>query len=121
MTQRDLVAANVHSAFAVLKESGLPRERWEVEVVCDNAMGLPERTGTEVLEVVVPSDYKCPNGGKFKARALHWGALHGSSARRHDWIIHMDEETRFDVDTVRATRARAEGTVTCVYMSHTHA
>ena len=74
----DLVAANVHSAFAVLKESGLPRERWEVEVVCDNAMGLPERTGTEVLEVVVPSDYKCPNGGKFKARALHWGALHGS-------------------------------------------
>ena len=42
---------------------------WEVEVVCDNAMGLPERTGTEVLEVVVPSDYKCPNGGKFKARA----------------------------------------------------
>ena len=48
----DLVAANVHSAFAVLKESGLPRERWEVEVVCDNAMGLPERTGTEVLEVV---------------------------------------------------------------------
>ena len=102
----DLVAANVHSAFAVLKESGLPRERWEVEVVCDNAMGLPERTGTEVLEVVVPSDYKCPNGGKFKARALHWGALHGSSARRHDWIIHMDEETRFDVDTVSATRDR---------------
>ena len=98
----DLVAANVHSAFAVLKESGLPRERWEVEVVCDNAMGLPERTGTDVLEVVVPSDYKCPNGGKFKARALHWGALHGSSARRHDWIIHMDEETRFDVDTVSA-------------------
>ena len=53
-----------------------------------------------MLEVVVPSDYKCPNGA-FKARALHWGAL-GRSARRHDWIIHMDEETRFDVDTVSA-------------------
>ena len=89
-------------------------------MVCDNAMGLPERTGTDVLEVVVPSDYKCPNGGKFKARALHWGALHGSSARRHDWIIHMDEETRFDVDTVRATRAQAEEAVTCAIPTCAH-
>ena len=97
----DLVAANVLDGFRVLSACGLPRERWEIEVVADNAMGLAARTRTEVLEVTVPSEYKCPNGGKFKARALHYATLH-SSARPHDWIVHMDEETRFTPDTVAA-------------------
>jgi hypothetical protein len=95
----DLVAANVLDGFRVLSACGLPRERWEIEVVADNAMGIAARTRTEVLEVTVPSDYRCPNGGKFKARALHYATSH-SSARRHDWIVHMDEETRFTAETV---------------------
>ena len=99
--QPDLVAANVCDAFAVLNECGLPSSRWAVEVVTDNAMDLRARTRTDVVELVVPSSYKPPNGCKFKARALHYAAVSGcSDARRHDWLIHMDEETRFDSVTV---------------------
>ena len=42
----DLVASNVADAFGVLEASGLPRERWEVEVVTDNAMGSPRARGS---------------------------------------------------------------------------
>lgn len=97
----DLVASNVADAFSVLEASGLPRERWEVEVVTDNAMGLAARTRLDVVEIVVPSAYRPPNGCKFKARALHYAAACGASAaRRTDWIVHMDEETRFNAATV---------------------
>jgi hypothetical protein len=33
-------------------------------------MGLAERTGKDMTEIVVPTAYKCPNGGKFKARCV---------------------------------------------------
>lgn len=97
----DLVASNVVDAFDVLERSGLPRARWEVEVVTDNAMDLAARTALDVVEIVVPSAYKPANGCKFKARALHYAAACGvSAARRMDWIVHMDEETRFNAATV---------------------
>lgn len=53
----------------------------------------------EVEEIVVPSDYSPPGGCKYKARALNYAA-NASSSLHHDWIVHLDEETRFDVDTV---------------------
>jgi hypothetical protein len=53
-------------------------------------------------EVVVPKEYKCPSGAKFKARALHYAILN-SRATRNDWVVHLDEETRFDEDTVKHT------------------
>ena len=86
---------------AVLSCALLLTQRWEVEVVTDNAMGLAGRTKTDVVEIVVPSGYRPPNGCKFKARALHYAAACGASAaRRVDWIVHMDEETRFNDATV---------------------
>ena len=36
---------------------------------------------------------------RFKARALHYCTL-VSAAREEDWIIHLDEESRFNTDTV---------------------
>ena len=94
----DLVAANVVDAHMVLSRC-LPRERWEVEVATDTHMGIAERVHLDMTEIVVPTEYKCPNGGKFKARALHYASLH-SAARENDWVVHMDEETRFNEDTV---------------------
>lgn len=98
----DLVASNVLDAIAVLEQSALPRSRWMVEVVTDNDMQLAARTRSSVVEIVVPSTYQPPNGCKFKARALHYAAVTdgASAAKRHDWIIHMDEETRFNEVTV---------------------
>eukprot|EP01059_Diplonema_ambulator_P000314 TRINITY_DN10259_c0_g1_i1.p1 TRINITY_DN10259_c0_g1~~TRINITY_DN10259_c0_g1_i1.p1 ORF type:complete len:2101 (+),score=705.34 TRINITY_DN10259_c0_g1_i1:133-6435(+) len=94
-----LVLENVEKAARVL-ESCLPREKYEVEVVTDNDMQLQSRTSTPVTEIVVPHSYKCPSGAKFKARALEY-AIHNSSCTPDDWIIHQDEETRFDVETVQ--------------------
>jgi egghead protein (zeste-white 4 protein) len=55
-------------------------------------------------EVVCPSTFKCSSGAKYKARALHYAILN-SRASDTDWIIHLDEETRFDIDTVKHTLA----------------
>jgi hypothetical protein len=52
------------------------------------------------MEIVVPEDYRCLSGAKFKARALHYAILN-SKARSQDWIIHLDEETRFTSETVQ--------------------
>ena len=72
-----------------------------MEVVTDHAMALAARTRLDVVEIVVPASYKPANGCKFKARALHYAATCGASAaRRMDWIVHMDEETRFNAATV---------------------
>jgi len=97
-----LVADNVQRVFKVLNTSGLRRDTWEVEVVTDNKLGLSEivEKGVEVVETLVPSSYKCPEGGKFKARALHY-AIHNSECRLKatDWVCHLDEETFFDAHT----------------------
>jgi len=51
-------------------------------------------------EIVVPPSYCTTTGSKFKARALQY-AIDVSAAQEEDWVVHLDEETRFDVDTVR--------------------
>ena len=38
-------------------------------------------------------------GAKYKARALHFAILN-STAKSSDWIVHLDEETRFNADTL---------------------
>eukprot|EP01060_Flectonema_neradi_P026636 TRINITY_DN357_c0_g1_i2.p1 TRINITY_DN357_c0_g1~~TRINITY_DN357_c0_g1_i2.p1 ORF type:complete len:2065 (+),score=347.73 TRINITY_DN357_c0_g1_i2:154-6195(+) len=94
-----LVLENVETAARVL-ESCLPAEKYELEVVTDNDMELQSRTTTPVTEIVVPTSYKCPSGAKFKARALEY-AIHNSNCTKDDWIVHQDEETRFEVETVQ--------------------
>ncbi len=90
-----LVLSNCVAAQKVLEQSDLPKSRYVIEVVTDKLMSLPGW----VSEIVVPSDYSPPNGCKYKARALNY-AVGASSARPHDWIVHLDEETRFDLETL---------------------
>ncbi|MBL8162280.1 MAG: glycosyltransferase family 2 protein [Anaerolineae bacterium] len=95
----NLVAGTVESACRALS-AALPLAKWRVEVVSDNPFELDDHNG-QVHLIVVPPDYQPASGAKYKARALHY-ALTASNAAPEDWIMHLDEETRFDADTVRA-------------------
>ena len=55
--------------------------------------------GGRFQELVVPSSYYTSTGAKFKARALQY-AIDYSLAADNDWIVHLDEETKFDKNTV---------------------
>ena len=96
----DLVKDNVRKACEVLRSTCLPPWQWKVEVATDNPLNLHEMNDPNVSELLTPSDYICPNGGKYKARALHYAVMI-SSAREDDWVIHLDEESNFDQETVK--------------------
>ncbi len=101
-TSARLVRHNCRRAVNVLRASGLPEVMWRVEVVTDCAIHLDKDIkDASVYEIIVPTCYRPPNGALYKARALHYAILH-SPARDMDWIVHLDEETRFDTDTVTA-------------------
>ena len=114
------VRDNTKAALAVLAAS-LPSKSYVVEVVTDKALGLQQYLCEEHVdnvyrfaELVVPSDYccptglqmrtaedyACPTGAKYKARALQY-AMESSTALGSDWVVHLDEETRFDACSVR--------------------
>lgn len=103
---RKLVKSNVHRAISILKSSGIPEHMWMIEVVTDEALYLNDIKSNMITskiynEIVVPCTYEAPNGAKFKARALHY-AIYESNAKENDWIIHLDEETTFDLDTIES-------------------
>ena len=111
-----LVSENAKRAAAVLKRSGLPREMWRVEVVTDQGLNLSDEIDDPgVYEIVVPVLYEADGGALYKARALNY-AITASLADEMDWIVHLDEETRFDEDTVRAIMLHCgrERYLTCV-------
>lgn len=95
----NLIAETVDSACRALERTLAPHQ-WRVEVVTDRFLTLSERKG-QVRVIVVPADYQLAKGTRYKARALHY-ALSASHAKAEDWIVHLDEETRFDEETVRA-------------------
>ena len=64
----DLVKDNVRKACEVLRSTCLPPWQWKVEVATDNPLNLHEMNDPNVGELLTPSDYVCPNGGKYKAR-----------------------------------------------------
>ncbi len=94
-----LIAETVADAYATLDQI-LPPDTWRIEVVSDNDLDLDTGDG-QVALIVVPEDYAPENGARFKARALHY-TLTASAAAAQDWIVHLDEETRFDGATIRA-------------------
>jgi beta-1,4-mannosyltransferase len=98
-----LVGRNARDASLLFRAAGVPDEMFVVEIVTDKSLRLNshELGGASVYEIVVPDDYTPPGGALYKARALNYAIL-SSPARDRDWIIHLDEETRFDVDTVAA-------------------
>lgn len=63
-----------------------------IEILTDEPV-FDKPPASDVILLVVPSDYRTPNGTKFKARALHY-ACTASVVPQHAWVIHMDEETR---------------------------
>jgi egghead protein (zeste-white 4 protein) len=99
-----LIAETVARACDELS-AALPPDSWALEVVVDSPLELDEAYCAQVI--VVPPGYQPPGGARYKARALQY-ALGASTAQPHDWIIHLDEETRFTGDTVRAIRAFAQ-------------
>jgi len=98
----NLIRANVEEAVRVLQAvEGLPSTAWEVEVVTDRFIGISEPG--QAKEIVVPLSYEIVDEfgseTKYKARALNYAIEHGG-ADESDWIIHLDEETRFDTRSV---------------------
>ncbi len=100
-TSANLVLENCRRAAHILRSTGIPDEMWRVEVVTDNIVSVSNLDERQVYELVVPSSYSPSSGALYKARALQY-AIEKSPARDNDWIIHLDEETRFDGDTVNA-------------------
>ncbi len=92
-----LVADNVQIAGQLLQHA-LPQDSWRVEVVTDNPLHLDPCAGL-VDEIVVPDEYATEQGTLFKARSLQYALSH-SQARPEDWLVHLDEETQFDRETV---------------------
>ena len=104
----DLVSQNVTYAAKILKETcpELPSNMYLIEVVTDKNMNLARRCPEiDLKEIVVPDDYHVYDEldveTKYKARALHYAIEH-CGAHDHDWVIHLDEETRFDRRTVKS-------------------
>ena len=92
----------------------MPRSKYVVEVLTDNPIDgakyledefVPDHDpGTfnlddQYRELLTPKDYQTSTGAKYKSRALHY-AIESSMARGEDWIIHLDEETRMNKDTI---------------------
>lgn len=92
-----LIAETVDASYKIL-ESSLSFANWRIEVVSDNPLDLDDYGG-QVSVIVVPPDFTTEEGAKYKARALHY-ALDASPSTDDDWVIHLDEETQFDRNTV---------------------
>jgi egghead protein (zeste-white 4 protein) len=86
-----LVRHTVSESFQAMKKFG----NFVLEVATDHPIGIPENTLVThpcYRELLIPEDYICPNGSKFKARGLHYGAI-TSLAPRDAYIVHLDEES----------------------------
>jgi len=66
-----------------------------VQVVTDEDVShtfpSSERHSTEFI--VVPREYQCPNGSRFKARALEYARLYATPSEKSEWILFLDEES----------------------------
>jgi len=94
----DLVATNVQRNLKTCYELGL--ENFQIEVVTDRPVNLPSHRN--LREIVVPEDFRPPNGCKFKARALQYCLEPSVNVLNdNDWIIHLDEETILTPDSVK--------------------
>jgi egghead protein (zeste-white 4 protein) len=97
----DALVANIGRCQFEMRRT--PLFRYVIEVVVDemykdngkkvyfDMSRMPK--GRSISYIVVPDDYRTPNGSMFKARALQY-ALEKSPLGDNDWVVHLDEETQ---------------------------
>jgi beta-1,4-mannosyltransferase len=86
--------------------AALPAFPYSIEVVTDLPVPLPPLP--EIVPLVVPDDYRTPNGSLYKARALQY-AVERSTLPDKAWIMHLDEESHITRSVVLGiSRAIAE-------------
>jgi beta-1,4-mannosyltransferase len=94
-----VLRASIQSVFDEMEK--LPLFPYLVEVVTDSAEidlgGHPN-----LRHLVVPREYKTPNGSLYKARALHY-ALEHSQVPDDAWIMHLDEESYITQSLIHGT------------------
>jgi beta-1,4-mannosyltransferase len=87
-----VITESVKKAFEMTKDY----ENVWVEVATDNPVVMTpeimELNYSNLIELVVPEDYKTENKSVFKARALQY-ALENSQIGHNDFILHLDEES----------------------------
>jgi len=83
---------SLYDAFNVINDPEIKnRATLFVEVLTDNYLEL-EDYADKVNQIVTPKEYQTPLNSKFKARALHYGAV-TVELLPNSWVLHMDEET----------------------------
>lgn len=104
VTRGDQPAIAIATTWSVLEAmQRRPLFPFDVEVVTDIPLdGLPDHPA--VRPIVVPADYRTPNGAMHKARALHY-ALTVSPVPEDAWILHLDEESHVTDELVIGIRA----------------
>jgi egghead protein (zeste-white 4 protein) len=76
-----------------------------VEERCEALIQIRKMAGPLVRIVVVPRDYRPPDGTRFKARAAHYAhelRISEGEARDDVWLLHMDDDTGVGPDTAQA-------------------
>ena len=96
-------------SFVASLPSCFPKAR--IDVVIEEACEARERIfelcrrSPFIRIVVVPKEYRTPNGTRFKARANHYShelRIADGEAREDVWVLHMDDDTGLAVDSARA-------------------
>ncbi|KAJ3085073.1 hypothetical protein HK102_000348 [Quaeritorhiza haematococci] len=86
----------VRHSYAQMKDFEKLHPAIRVVVLSDEPYAFPD-----LGNVVVPKDYKTDEGkGRYKARALDYFRKH-MRLTRHDWTLHMDEESTIDAESLR--------------------
>ena len=81
----------------VCRRNGL--KNFKFEIVTDKAVSLEKYS--DILETVVPEQYRTPNNALYKARALHYCLEPNINIlSNEDWIVHLDEETKLTDDVI---------------------
>lgn len=90
---KELIKNNIIEIRNVMKKKSV---KYLIEIVTDTFMDV-KNLKDDVKEIVVPEDYKTSTDVLFKGRALQY-AMENSEAEDKDYIIHLDEETIFDLN-----------------------
>lgn len=75
-------------------------DRMGVNYTIEAITDMPVNVGADVY-YLVPKEYQTKRRAQFKARALHYATEQRGKLTRHDWILHMDEESMITEQVIR--------------------